>query len=319
MSEVFEKSTGQPIHFKSVEEWFTAWLESKKGSIVDASFIKYKSCVTDWLKFLESRKTVALGSITPADVVKFRDFLKEGGRSSKTVNDVLSKIIGSAFNDAKRLGYVTVNPVDGVKRLIDKRGLAKREAFSQEEVLKLLDKAEGDWKGMILGGFTTGLRLRDLADMTWGSINFEKGLIKITAQKTGFDHTLPLHKDFKVWLESRPRGIGKASVFPSLAGIVSGGRSGLSQQFKGIMEKAGVIGAVIREGKGAGRTTSTLSFHSLRHAMISQMAGAGIGADLRMRLSGHTTERVHKVYTHFEIEQMRGAIESISLFGGGRK
>ena len=77
------------------------------------------------------------------------------------------------------------------------------------------------------------------------------GLLRIETKKTGKVVVLPMHPDFASWLSARPRGIGKAPVFPELAGKLIAGRRGLSVQFRDIAKKAGIMGRVVtREGKG---------------------------------------------------------------------
>ena len=51
-----------------------------------------------------------------------------------------------------------------------------------------------------------------------------------------------MHPDFASWLSGRPRGIGKAPVFPELAGKRIAGGRGLSVQFRDIAEEAGITG-----------------------------------------------------------------------------
>ena len=96
-----------------------------------------------------------------------------------------------------------------------------------------------------------------------------------------------MHPDFATWLSGRPRGIGKAPVFPELAGKrISGGR-GLSVQFRNIVEAAAINGRIVmREGKG--RSTHSKTFHGLRHSFISQLANAGVAPEIRQKLAGHS-------------------------------
>jgi integrase len=116
-----------------------------------------------------------------------------------------------------------------------------------------------------------------------------------------------MHPDFDAWLSTRPRGIGKAPVFPELTGKLIAGRTGLSVQFRKIAAKAGVIGrAVTREGKG--RTTNSKTFHALRHSFISALANAGVASEIRQKLAGHSDSKVHANYTHHELQTLRGAI-----------
>ena len=105
-------------------------------------------------------------------------------------------------------------------------------------------------------------------------------------------------------------GIGKAFVFPALAGRGTGGKSGLSGQFAGIMARAGIVGKVTRHTP-EGRANSSLSFHSLRHSFNSAMANAGVSQEVRMKLTGHTSAEMNKGYTHHELAPLRAAVAVI--------
>jgi integrase len=114
-----------------------------------------------------------------------------------------------------------------------------------------------------------------------------------------------------VWLLKRTRGIGKAPMFPSLAGKAGSGKSGLSMQFKRIMERARIKGRLLRDATGAGRSQSSLSFHSLRHSFNSALANAGVAQEIRQKLTGHASTQMNEVYTHRELEPLRTAIETL--------
>ena len=176
--------------------------------------------------------------------------------------------------------------------------------------------AEGDWKGAILCGYFTGLRLRDVGELRWECVDFEAGVVRVKTRKTGAVLSLPLHLELAEWLRSHRLGIGKASIFPTLAGKGTGGRHGLSGRFTAIMETAGVRGKVLRGADGKGRQTHSLSFHSLRHSFVSALANAGVSQELRRKLSGHADERSHARYTHHEMETLRGAIGKLPGLAG---
>ena len=96
---------------------------------------------------------------------------------------------------------------------------------------------------------------------------------------------------------------------PHMAGLKPGGRHGLSEGFKRIMRKAGLD---LQQVQGGGvRKICRRSFHALRHSFTSALANAGVAPELRMKLTGHTTEAVHRGYTHHELEVMRAAVEKL--------
>jgi integrase len=222
-----------------------------------------------------------------------------------------------------------------VKAVKDKvaKSQARRRPFTSEQIGSLLTTSRSEkwkdtgWEGAILCGMTTALRLGDIVNLTWGEIDLGAETLTTAAKKTGEELQIPLHSAFVAWLGKQTRGIGKAPVFPKLHGRSIGGANGLSRKFKKLMDEAGVVGEIIREGgtaeqrkdakAGAGRTITALSFHSLRHTATSLMANAGVAADTRKAITGHRDDRVHENYTHHELEKLREAVGLITVPGGG--
>jgi Phage integrase family. len=86
--------------------------------------------------------------------------------------------------------------------------------------------------------------------------------------------------------------------------------------FKRIMERAKIKGRLLREANGAGRSQSSLSFHSLRHSFNSAMANAGVLSEVRQKLTGHSSAKMNAQYTHHELEELRAAVSVIPSIGG---
>jgi integrase len=181
------------------------------------------------------------------------------------------------FNAAHDAGHIEINPTkNAVRPLRDEARNGEKDLFTPEQIAELTKAAPSeDWKGTILCGYYTGLRLRDVADLEWSAVDLDKRTITVTTRKTLRTVTVPIHPQFRMWLEKQTRGIGKAPVFPTLDGKSGGGKSGLSMAFKRIMERAKIKGRLLREANGAGRSQSSFSFYSLRHSFNSAMANAG--------------------------------------------
>ena len=314
LAEMVQFSSGEVLTSYTADSWLVEWLKNKTGGTSEATLVRYKQVMRDFLAHLKARAKVSLAVITPGDVVSFRDKLREDGRAVSTCNMVVKKILSVPFEQARRLGYIPMNPCHAVNLLKDRVEARQgaKEPFAPEELGRLIESAEGDWKGAIIAGATTGLRLGDIAEMTWEQVDLEEKLVRCEmTRKTGADVTLPLHPDFEEWLGGQTKGIGKARVFSSFSGAAIGGRMGLSQQFVAIMRGSGIV-SKSAEAKGkAGRTRLKKTFHSLRHTFISNLANAGVHADIRQKLAGHSDKRVHQNYTHHEIETLRGAVGKI--------
>ncbi len=308
LSEILERTTGEPIHSFTVRDWLNQWLAGKTVASTERTLLKYRQIVGEFLEHLEKRADLNLSAISSRDVRSFRDSLAKAGHSPATVNGA-TKILASPFNAAQRLGYISVNPCAGVESLRDDADTEK-DVFTPEQVRLLIEAAAGDWQGVILAAYTTGLRLRDVVDLKWEAVDFDAGLLRVKTGKTGKVVVLPLHTDLTFWLKKQTRGIGKAAIFPSLTGRSGGGKSGLSMAFKHLMDKAGTKGRILRQRieDSAGRTQSSLSFHSLRHSFNSAMANAGVSQEIRQKLTGHTTAKMNTKYTHHELEPLRTAI-----------
>jgi integrase len=184
----------------------------------------------------------------------------------------------------------------------------ERDTFTPEQVAKLTQAAEGDWKSAIPLAYFTGACLSDVANMQWSAVDWKNKTLSFTPSKTRKPLIIPLHPQLEKELRKNP-GIGRAPMFPDLVGKGTGGKHGLSGLFTAIMHKAGIHGQ--STAASGGRTLSSLSFHSLRHSFTSAMANAGVSSEVRMKLTGHTSKGVHAGYTHHELEVLRAAVAHI--------
>jgi integrase len=311
LSELTLLSSGEQMEFHSVEGWLTDWLASKAGSTAKATLTKYRQVLGSFLDHLAERATSPLASVSPADIATFRDALRSEGRKPETAN-LAKNVLNGPFEAARRQGVISFNPVGAVDNLRIRPPDASggREAFSHEEVSRLVAQATGAWRGAILLAATSGLRLSDIASLQWGSVDMVAGMLRVATGKTGAVVVLPIHPDFAQWLASRQRGIERAKVFPELAEDHVDGARGLSNQFTLIVKKAGILRRVT-PGAGKGRTTTSKTFHSLRHAFISQLANNDVAPDIRQRLVGHADSKVHAGYSHHELATLRSAIEKL--------
>jgi integrase len=175
----------------------------------------------------------------------------------------------------------------------------------------LVDIADGEWKTLILLAYYTGARLSDCCRMEWQSVDLAAAVLTYTQGKTGNPVVMPLHPELDAEL-NRLASLDDPQKFimPGMADKGPGGRHGLSESFKNIMRKAGVDSQPVEREVGV-RTLSRRSFHALRHSFTSALANAGVAPELRMKLTGHTTEAVHRGYTHHEMETLRAAIAKL--------
>jgi integrase len=306
IGEILERTTGEPLHNYKVADWLAHWLEMKEQVRAAKTIARYRQVIRDFIMSLGNRADLALAHITPKDVLAYRNSIITTSKTARTAN-LSVKVVSAAFNAAVRQHIIESNPATALESLPIET--EERATFTPAQVSKLLRAAEDDWKGAILLGYYTGARLGDVANMRWSAIDLDQRLIRFTPSKTKKPITIPLHPDLKRELFKRP-GIGKAFLFPSLAGKGTGGKHGLSGRFAAIMERAAIEGKITRHAEG-GRATSNLSFHSLRHSFNSAMANAGVSQEIRQKLTGHASAEMNTRYTHHELGPLRAAIATL--------
>jgi integrase len=96
---------------------------------------------------------------------------------------------------------------------------------------------------------------------------------------------------------------------PGMADKGPGGRHGLSESSKALVRKAGLDLQTVQGG--GDRMISRRTFHALRHSFTSGLANAGVAPELRMKLTGYSSEAVHRGYTHHELEILKGAVSKL--------
>lgn len=319
IGEIMEVSGQGVLQERSCREWMTEWLKDKEATTKPATVAFYKSTVKDFLAFLEERAEKHLETVTTEDIRAYRDGIVANGRTGKTANHKL-KCLRSIFGDAVKASAILQNPALSVKQVNEDDSTA-RVPFTIEEIKRLVAKAPStDWKGMVLLGAFTGLRITDCAKLKAGNIDLKRNIISVMPRKSDRKKKVievPLHKELiNYFKDNPPPPFAGNAVFPKLAKVSTGGRNGLSARFREVMETAGVGREVTRtvEG-GAARETSARSFHSLRHSFTSMLANAEVSEEIRSKMTGHTETSSHQIYTHLELETLRAGVDKIPSFG----
>ena len=315
IAEMYERAVGEPLHFRTTRTYLSEWLEGKRADVVARSYVAYSQVVHEFLDHLGSKAERLLREISPTDIRSWRDKLKAKGLSARTVNGAI-KILRMPFKAAHDNGYIDINPCtqSQVRLLRDEARNVSKDVFTPQQIALLINSAPSeDWGGMIMLGYFTGLRLRDCSELRWSNVDLDRRIITVETSKTRKTVTVPIHPQFASWLKKRTRGIGKAPLFPTLAGKAGSGETGLSTQFRRIMERARIKGRLLRQATGEGRSQSSLSFHSLRHSFNAALANAGVGVEMRQELTGHSSLEMNRLYTHPDIEVKRKAVALLPM------
>ncbi|BBE35389.1 tyrosine-type recombinase/integrase [Sphingosinicella microcystinivorans] len=133
----------------------------------------------------------------------------------------------------------------------------------------------------------TGLRINEVADMTWGQVRKERDVdyLQVEDAKTEAGHRkVPLHSKL-AWLLEKKRGEPDAPIFPTFNPEGPGLRRGA--------DASRMFGAWKR---GLGFTSSRYVFHSARKNVTAIMEENSIPANQWARIIGHEPGFTFKVY-----------------------
>lgn len=305
----------------TVREWFDDWLKEKQATTKKATAAFYKTSTKEFLEFLGDKADMPIDSIATSDIRAYRDSVRKRGVTAKTCNHKI-KSIRSVFGDAVKHSMLLSNPCAPIGKL-EEDDSVKREPFTLEEVRDLVTAAPSDdWKGVIILGAFTGLRLTDITQLKAGNLDMKRKVIRLVPKKTSRKKTvveIPMHSEVVNYFKKHRDKISPfdgTHVFKTLAKCGAQGRNGLSTKFRGIMEVAGVNRYLTRKTEdGAARDTAKRSFHSLRHTFTSWLANAEVPEDVRMKMTGHSENTTHRKYTHQQIETLRKGVDRMASLG----
>jgi integrase len=311
LNDILESIGEGPIRSQSTRKFFLNWLAGKELAKKKRTGTRYAKAVNDFLKAIGTKADRPLASLSPADIELFRDVRTKEGVSASTIKLDL-KLVRSVLTTARRQGLILHNPAEAVE--LPLAVSQARDVFEPSEIRSILAEAKDDWKTATLLGYYLGGRLGDVIALSWANVDLAGGTISFIQGKTGRRVEIPIHTELEAHLHTVAGDDARGPLCPTLANVPISGRSGLSKQFAGIMAQAGVDQKQVQSSEK--RKFSALSFHSLRHSFSSDLANAGISADVRMKLTGHKSEGVHQRYTHVQLEPLKKAIAALPALGG---
>lgn len=307
INELLVKLGENKLSDPTIRDQLDNWIALKRGSVSEASLLGYTQARDLLVGFLGVRVDRSVRYLSKKEVVAFRDHLLRDGRTESTVNKICKKYLTGPFENARKEGLIDFNPFVAVDAL--KATKVEKDTFSPEQVAKLIAATDNaDWKGAILVGYCTGMRLQNVANLRWDSIDTRHGLISFVELKGRRPVTIGLHPDLAEWIAQIPVGDDpKGFVFRSLANRSGAGRNGLSKYFERIMKKAGIEGQLLRKKDKKGRSVRSLSFHSFRHSAASAAFKGAALKNIARSVTGHAARGVVDRYIHIDVEAAKAA------------
>jgi integrase len=275
----------------SLRDFWTQWIADQTAHVVETTLDSYNDDLKRLTEGLgEKVMKASLRSLT-SDQVKaaLEKLRKKGDRKGSTINQSLATL-RRVMESAVSQKLATHNPAKQC-RLLSESDSTTRAPFTVAEIRAMIDhkQTSEEWKGAIIIAAHTGLRAGDVVSLS--SKNVDGTRLVIMPSKTSKSKkvlTVPLTPACIQWI-----GKKKGNFFPILK---KQSKPTTAMQFGAIMKKTDVP----REIELAGGIKASRSFHALRHTFASFLAEADVHADIRQKLTGHATSKIHQRYTHHD-------------------
>lgn len=273
---------------------FIHFLLVEKG-LANNTIVSYERDIKTYIKYLNNvEKLSNINEVQRIQIIHFLAFLKEQGKSSKTLARHIASI--RAFHQfLLREKVVEHDPSFHIESPQLERSLPK--VLSMEEVETLLESPQ--WvdhfgkrdKAMLELLYATGIRVSELISLNQGDIHLSMGFVRCIG-KGNKERIIPIGKTAaqaleKYMHEARPKLVSKNYRDESLFLNHHGkrlSRQGFWKILKRLTKEAGI--------------EKDLTPHTLRHSFATHLLENG--ADLRavQEMLGHADISTTQIYTH---------------------
>ena len=195
-----------------------------------------------------------------------------------------------------------------------------RKEFSNaqfQEIMKVA-KARGDESDFFFQlEWDTGLRKGDACCLKWEDVDFDKGFLTPTMQKTKRMVRIPIQSTLRKLLWERKmalEAIPKEERTPNDEIFVSPRLEHIyrSRHIDWIVRKVfKAANIAMMEKDEDGKKHSIFSTHSFRHTMVARLYNAGVPIETIREIVGHTSKKMTRRYNHVFDATLKEAMKKV--------
>lgn len=278
----------------TLKEMLDEFLEYSEINNSNQQYIQNKHKVKVYKKFLGAETKIS--DITPADIEKLKQYLLKSGLKNSSVNRYYSSL-SKAFNLIiinKKL--TMLNPCKSVSKLKEDNQILRY--LTESEEARLMKALPEYLKPIVVCALTTGLRLSNILNLKWDTINLEMGFLEVLKQENKGHKKIqiPLSKKFKVELQKiGVKKTGYVFINPKTGKPYTTIKNG----FNKALEKAGI---------------ENFRFHDLRHTVGTRLVANGADLMTVKEYLAHSQLSTTQRYMHPTPENMKRATAILDKF-----
>ena len=229
-----------------------------------------------------------------------RDNTELSPRSCNAAHRTLQQVFSMLQHDAGLLE----NPFAEIPKLREQS--EQREAFTEEELKRIGEKADAFLHPLFAIAISTGLREGDICMLKWSEVDLKASWIKKKMAKTGREVDVPILPPLRAYLQSlASREDGSEYVLPEQANMYRSNPSGISYRVKKFLEGNDVGIATTRKAEGRKRLVSVKDLHSCRHTFCYLAAIHGVPLPIVQGIVGHVDDRITRMYMDHATRKMK--------------
>ena len=287
----------------------------------DNTIANYEQYQHDLVEYIANKK---LNIIVASDIGKpfVEDYLGYARRKwgSSKFNGMLCffRMVWGAFGRLSINRSIRNNPWLGYD--YRPREKVHRKEFSNaqfQEIMKVA-KARGDESDFFFQlEWDTGLRKGDACCLKWEDVDFDKGFLTPTMQKTKRMVRIPIQSTLRKLLWERKmalEAIPKEERTPNDEIFVSPRLEHIyrSRHIDWIVRKVfKAANIAMMEKDEDGKKHSIFSTHSFRHTMVARLYNAGVPIETIREIVGHTSKKMTRRYNHVFDATLKEAMKKV--------
>lgn len=285
----------------SLEKLFEEFLKYSKINHAPSTYERYRGILDNFKSFLVTRAYInKISQLDPKFFEDYKHFRKSDEAGDKTVNIEL-QMLRSMFNLARKWGYCSGNPTEGVSffRITKKQ---EPRFLSKEECEKLLKNCGEELYPIFFTFLNTGMRRGELLNLEWKDVDFARKRIKIRAKddwepKTS-ERDIPMNDSLLKVLKKHKENSRESLVFTNSKGEKIQ-KNDLRKELMRITKKIGF--------------PDVTKLHSLRHTFASHLVMGGVDLPTVKKLMGHSDIETTMIYSHLADEHVDKAVEKLEF------
>lgn len=211
------------------------------------------------------------------------------------------RTLKASFSKAIDWKYLNENPLKQVK--MPKIPKSIPQFISSSELEQILSKTEiEDLKDLCFFAFQTGMRLGEILNLRWNSVDFIEKLITVAntesfTTKNKKERIIPMNNGLIDMLNRRK---------PKIISFTNS--DFVFQETFGNKYDEGYVSKKFKEAVRSAKLNDKIHFHTLRHSFASNLVQRGVSLYVVKELLGHESIQTTQIYSHLQKENLSEAI-----------